>query len=243
MLNSGSVMSESAPSNQVRGRISPYTLAMARCLASAEESAQGVESCGVHQLTNLVQGRMLEFLGDEICRRHGIADPEWRSQIVTALLGIFSDEFFALFRSKLEKRPDLAVLIARRIIRGEFEACEGGDTARARRSLDRLFPAIFRKYFEYRDLDSLLHIVETDAKIQKTLFLVLLRSCIQGESQDLYREVSRILSEDAEGLCPNLFREYVTANRIDQLQQRIQSGDWRKDRENLRQRIATICGR
>jgi hypothetical protein len=186
---------------------------------------------------------MLEYLGDEICRQHGITDPTSRSEIVTALLGIFSDEFFALFRSKLEQRPDLAVLIARRIIRGEFEACESVTSRDARRSLGRLFPAIFRKYFEYRQLDSLLRIVETDAKIQKVLFLALLRQRMNGDSPELYREVARILSEDAEGLCPNLFLEYVTENRIDQLARQIESGAWRKERENLRQRIAGICGR
>ena len=234
---------ESLQTNQVEGRISPYTLAMARCLSSFSDPSGQWEECGVHHLTNLVQGRMLEFLGDEICTRHRIADPASRSEIVTALLGIFSDEFFALFRSKLEQRPDLAVLIARRIIRGEFEANERDTEQDARRSLDRLIPAIFRKYFEYRQLDSLLRIIETDAKIQKVLFLALLRQRINGAGSELYREVTRILNEDAEGLCPNLFREYLTEDRIDQLAQQIQSGAWRKDRESLRQRIATICGR
>jgi len=234
---------ETPISSKAEGSISPYTLAMARCLGGVSEGADGLEACDVHHLTNLVQGRMLEFLGDEICRQHGISDPASRSEIVTALLGIFSDEFFALFRSKLEQRPDLAVLIAKRVIRGEFEARECATAQDARRSLGRLFPAIFRKYFEYRQLDSLLRIVETDAKIQKVLFLALLRQRMNGDSPELYGEVSRILNDDAEGLCPNLFLEYVTENRIDQLAKQIRSGAWRKDRESLRQRIASICGR
>jgi hypothetical protein len=232
----------------VPGSISPYTQAMARCLSSLGESGDaGADFCTVHNLTNMVQGRMLEFLGDEICREHGITDPESRAKIVTALLGIFSDEFFALFRAKLEKRPDLAVLIARRIIRAEFEAAGTPPSPHAHGTLDRLFPAIFRKYFEYRQLDSLLRIVETDAQIQKILLLALLKKRTRGKGKvagaDLYRQVERILDEDAEGLCPNLFLQYVTENRIDLLRQRIQSGEWREDMESLKQKIAVICGR
>lgn len=245
-------MNTSLQTNQVQGQISPYTQAMARCLASLGEGEAFVaEPCGIHNLTNMVQGRMLEFLGDEICREYHITDPESRSQIVNALLGIFSDEFFALFRSKLEKRPDLALLIARRIIRAEFEAAGDPQASHARRTLDRLFPAIFRKYFEYRNLTSLLRIIETDAQIRKILLLALLRQrmepgqalCKPPCNGELYQKVARILDEDAEGLCPNLFLQYVTGNRIDLLQQRIQSGAWRDDMESLKQKIAVICGR
>lgn len=237
----------SLQTNQVQGQISPYTQAMARCLAGLGEGEDFVaEPCGIHNLTNMVQGRMLEFLGEEICREYRIADPESRAQIVNALLGIFSDEFFALFRSKLEKRPDLALLIARRIIRAEFEAA-GDPGHQGRRTLDRLFPAIFRKYFEYRNLASLLRIIETDAQIRKILLLALLRRQMEpGQGRcngELYQKIARILDEDAEGLCPNLFLQYVTGNRIDLLQQRIQSGAWRDDMESLKQKIAVICGR
>ena len=241
-------MNAKVVSNRVPGTISPYTQAMARCLSSLGEpdDASG-DFCTVHNLTNMVQGRMLEFLGDEICREHGITEPESRAKIVTALLGIFSDEFFALFRAKLEQRPVLAVLIARRIIRGEFEAAGSPPSPRARGTLDRLFPAIFRKYFEYRQLNSLLRIVETDAQIQKILLLSLLKQRTQGRGagsgSDLYQKVARILDEDEEGLCPNLFLQYVTENRIDLLRQRIQSGEWREDMETLKQKIAIICGR
>jgi hypothetical protein len=237
-------MSNKLQTNQVSGTISPYSQAMARCLSLMEEAGgEATDTCNVHHLTNLVQGRMLEFLADEICRERGIAEPDSRSQIVTALLGIFSDEFFALFRAKLEKRPDLAVLIARRIIRGEFEAAGSPPTPNARRALDRLFPAIFRKYFEYRKLDSLQRIVETDAQIQKIILLALLKQRTRLNDTELYQKVARILDEDAEGLCPNLFLQYVTENRIDLLQQRIRSGAWREDMESLKQKIAVICGR
>lgn len=233
-------MPEKSPTNRVPGKISPYTQAMARCLAERAEIPPAPQL--VHNLTNLVQGRMLEYLADQICERHRILDPQSRARIVRALLGIFSDEFFALFRAKLEMRPDLALLIARRIIRGEFEAAGGRLANGARRPLDSLFPAIFRKYFEYRNLDSLLRIVETDADIQKTVLLALLKQRVEPDSNGLYEQVAGILEDDREGLCPNLFLAYVKDNRIDALQQRIESGAWRDDREHLKQRIATICG-
>ncbi len=233
-------MPEKSPTNRVPGKISPYTQAMARCLSERAEFPP--ETQLVHNLTNLVQGRMLEYLADQICESHRIVDPQSRGRIVRALLGIFSEEFFALFRAKLEKRPDLALLIARRIIRGEFEAAGGRLANGARRPLDSLFPAIFRKYFEYRNLDSLLHIVETDAEIQKTVLLALLKQRVEPDSNGLYEQVAGILEDDSEGLCPNLFLAYVKENRIDALQQRIESGAWRDDREHLKQRIAEICG-
>ncbi len=137
--------------SQGDAEISPYTRSMARCLDGYSESSEEPPAYPkIHVLMNMVQGRMLEFLADEICRIHSIRDGHARKCVVAALLGIFSDEFFALFRTKIEKRPELAILIARRIIRSEYDNGNGpGEKANApsnaRRMPGRLFPAIFRK--------------------------------------------------------------------------------------------------
>ena len=56
--------------------MSAYTLAMARCLAKSD--AGPGNSHLVHSVTNLVQGRLLEFLAAEISRAHQITDVDSR---------------------------------------------------------------------------------------------------------------------------------------------------------------------
>ena len=230
--------------SQGDAEISPYTRSMARCLDGYSESSEEPPAYPkIHVLMNMVQGRMLEFLADEICRIHSIRDGHARKCIVTALLGIFSDEFFALFRSKIEKRPELAILIARRIIRSEFDNGNGpGEQANAPRTPGRLFPAIFRKYFEYRDLDSLLHMVESDAEIQKIILLSFLKPRLQSSNPELLTEIDHILDEDQEGICPNVFMEYLTEAGVETLLERVQTGEWRAEVQGLKEKIAALRG-
>ena len=233
---------------QEDAEISPYTRSMARCLDGySKSSTDPPPYAKIHVLINMVQGRMLEFLADEICRIHAIRDSHARARIVTALLGIFSDEFFALFRSKIEKRPELAILIARRIIRSEYENGQWpGEKANspsdARRPAGRLFPAIFRKYFEYRNLDSLLHMVESDAEIQKIILLTLLKPRLQSSNPELFTKIDHILDEDQEGICPNVFMEYLTEAGVETLLERVQTGAWRAEVQGLKEKIAALRG-
>lgn len=216
---------------------SRYTQAMAKCLGQTQAGAAPPERAVVQLLVNLVQGRMLEYLAHQICRDYGIEDEQTKFQIVTALLHIFSDEFFALFRSKIERNPALVVDIARRITRKEAEP---PTTNAARRWADRLYPAIFRKYFEYRNLQDLQHMVESDAEIQKIILLALLRRTLDDGPR--YARIARILEEDSEGLVTAYFMEKVKAGQVEELLAIVEAGQWDAAVSDMRTRVAHLRG-
>ncbi|MDH4248781.1 MAG: hypothetical protein OEW39_13305, partial [Deltaproteobacteria bacterium] len=192
----------------------------------------------VHTLVNLVQGRMLEYLADRICRDYQILDIASRQEIIRVLLRIFSDEFFALFRSKVEQRPTLVIRLARRITRAELN--NSRVTSLLTLSSDRLYPAIFRKYFEYSNLGLLQQMVESDAEIQKILLLHLLANRL-GDV-DLLNRISSILESDSEGVAPSLFMEYLHAEDPHTLADKVATEGWRKDLNAMKQRIAQLRG-
>lgn len=224
---------------------SRYTIAMARCLGSAPPSdAEPTDRAIVQTLINLVQGRMLEYLADRICREYDIQDPALRQHIVTVLLGIFSDEFFALFRSKIEFQPQIVVSIARRIIRKELQRpahwAPQKSTSPTRQPADRFYPALFRKYFEYRNLGILLELLESDAQIQK----IILRNVMGKHLGDsaVLRRVLQILEEDAEGVAPSLFMGYLDGDDVTTLVDKVRSGAWQPELEALREHMAHLRG-
>jgi hypothetical protein len=230
-------MSTSALSKFPAGT-SRYTEAMAKCLG---QILGAPDRSIVHMLVNLVQGRMLEYLADRICREYDIRDEQSKFQMITALLGIFSDEFFALFRSKIEFKPALAVNIARRIIRKESHPAPLRGESPTRQPADRLYPALFRKYFEYRNLGSLLEMVESDVEIQK---IILLSQVRQGGGKELpgYRKLVDILAEDHEGFGTTFFMEYLKGHPVPDLLQLVESGGWEREVQTVRQRMASLRG-
>lgn len=232
-----------APENFPPGT-SPYTLAIAKCISESlcrspnANAAPDPESH--HALMNLVQGRMLEYLADRICREFDIRDSVLRGRMVSVLMGIFSDEFFAVFRRKIRLEPDLVMQIARRIIRKEAHPTPLDKLPPNRQSADRLYPAIFRKYFEYRDLEALLDMLESDGEIQKIVIGSLLKARL-GDAL-LYRRILALLDEDGEGVTPSLFMGYIKGNGIDFLIAMVESGDWTSERIRLKARLDHLRG-
>ena len=219
--------------------VSPYTLAMGRCLHKLNGGAEGpLDRAVVHTLVNLVQGRMLEYLADRICRDYQIMDPPSRNEIIRVLLRIFSDEFFALFRAKVEQRPTLVIRLARRITRAELKT--GRVTSLFTLSSDRLYPAIFRKYFEYSNLGLLQHMVESDADIQKIILLHLLEERLKNKA--LLDHVTAILESDEEGIAANLFMDYLQADDPYTLVDKVTSEAWRNDLKTMKTRMAQLRG-
>lgn len=221
---------------------SRYTVAMAKCLAGpAGPGDQGLNRNIVQALVNLVQGRMLEYLADRICREYQIEDPVLRVRIVTVLLGIFSDEFFALFRSTIEFKPDLVVQIARRIIRKEMHPSPPlQHPSPTRQPADRLYPALFRKYFEYRNLGTLLDMVESDAEIQKIILRNVLKK--QLANAPIHQRILQILEEDSDGVAPSLLMGYLKGNDVSMLVGKVRSGAWEPELAELRAHMAHLRG-
>jgi len=219
---------------------SPYTLAIAKCLAECSWSTSSPDPDSYYALMNLVQGRMLEYLADRICREFDIRDAVLRGRMVTVLMGIFSDEFFAVFRHKARQEPGLVMQIARRIIRKESHPTPLSKLPPNRQSSDRLYPAIFRMHFEYRDLDALLRLLESDGEIQKVILGSLLKARL-GDAP-LYMRLIDILDEDAEGVTPSLFMGYIKGNGIDSLIAKVESGEWEQEQTRLKAHLAHLRG-
>ena len=193
-----------------------------------------------HLLINLVQGRMLEYLADSICGEFQISELFARNRILTALTIILSDEFFALFREKINAHPALVIHIAKRIVRKEEGEASGQSASKAQNIRDRLFPALFRKYFEYRNLNTLLGMLESDADIQRTI----LEQHLQHKMGDCTarRKVLKILAEDSEGICPTVFMGYLREKGTQELDKALHSGSWKRQRDNIRRQLAHLRG-
>ncbi|MBI4081755.1 MAG: hypothetical protein HY423_04015 [Candidatus Lambdaproteobacteria bacterium] len=236
------IRSQPSATQPPTGETSRYAPAIARCVDRLDcGEGAAVDGFVVQALTNLVQGRMLEYLADRICRDDRIDDPEIKAQIATALLRIISDEFFALFRAKVEASPDLAVRIARSIVRCENMATRHGDCGpQARNRHDRLYPALFQKYFEYRNTDSLLALVSTDAEIQRILLLHRLSNI--PEAAPIVDELKRILCQDEDGTRSTVFMQYLDDGRVPELIERVRTGSWTEEPERLAARLARLRG-
>jgi hypothetical protein len=221
---------------------SRYTVALAKCLGSLRPTDVELPHRNIVQaLVNLVQGRMLEYLADRICREYDIRDDILRQRIVTVLMGIFSDEFFALFRSKIDLQPGLVVQIARRIIRKELQPEPLHKyPSPTRQAADRLYPALFRKYFEYRNLGTLRELMESDAQIQKIILRNVLRQQL-GDS-DMHHRILQILEEDREGIAPSLFMGYLKGNDVSTLVEKVRTGAWQPELSELRAHMAHLRG-
>ena len=220
---------------------SRYTLAMAKCLAPlAPVDPSQMERAVVYALVNLVQGRMLEYLADRICREFEISEDHAQMRMVTVLMGIFSDEFFALFRTKIEADPELVIHIARRIIRKEGQPEKPPRDPSIRTASDRFYPAIFRKYFEYRHLDMLLEMIESDAEIQRIILACLLERLSGGE--EMHRVLLDLADSDPEGTTSNLFMGYIRRDNVETLLENVRSGRWREDLRKLKNKMAHLRG-
>ena len=218
-------------------RTSLYTQAMVRCLRGREEDSTDAPSAAALQvLVNMVQGRMLEYLADSICLNFHITDTLSRTRILNALTSILSDEFFAVFRRKVRERPDLVLSIARRIIRKETRGCAND----YQKATDRLFPALFRKYFECRDLNTLLELMESDETIERTLVLHLLQQRVTDHAQR--QRLLDVLEQERDGICTALFMDYLKDDNLAGLLHSVESGHWKQEADQIQEKLAILQG-
>jgi len=213
------------------------TRAIARFVHRLPAEEEAIDPMVAYALINLVQGRVLEYLAERIARLYRISDAATHARIERQLLSIFSEEFFALFRTRVEDTPTLVLHIARRIIEKE---CESADCPCSQTSVDRMYSAIFRKYFKYRHLGALLNIVAGDARIQRTIIhrLVEIHARRPGDCE----RVDAQLADDAEGVVPALMLPYFRQGRAQELFRDLESDDWRQRRQRLTERIACLRG-
>lgn len=152
--------------------ISPYTRGIAECLSSLEDPVQ-VASCKtslIQLLTNLLQGRILDYLSLRIREHYHLEDQELGESFSLLLIDIFKDEIFGNFRRKVEENPDLLLIIGRQIVETEM-----GDESPRKKKTDLLFFNIFHQYLEYKELDLVVETLQFDSRIQKLLLTAMLQ--------------------------------------------------------------------
>ncbi len=149
--------------------ISPYTRVIAECLDSLEDEPPD-ELNGdrhTHRLVNMLQGRMLEHLKSRVSSYYGLAPEALSEDFSIALIEVFS-EIFGVFRERVEEQPWLIFHIARRIVEVETNA-----TGDPEKRINKLYLSIFCKYFEYRNLETIITKLQSDSRVQRSILAAL----------------------------------------------------------------------
>jgi len=206
-------------------KVNPYAIAIFNCLhpilqKTPKNESPVVDEATTQFLTNMVQGRLMQYLVARIAQHHKIEEAEIQKKLLMTLMDIFSDRFFAIFRENVRVHPQIVYKIAKRIVHNEV-LCKRGECRR----MDLLYLWIFRKYFEYQNVDGLLQIIEYNAEVRKIILISQLMNALPSNS--IYQIFYNILQQDTEGIIVHLFSRYLKKNKIDRLIDLVQSGDWK----------------
>ena len=153
-------------------QISPYTQGISECLSSLENPRQAA-SCKtslIYLLTNLLQGRILEYLSLRIREYYHLEDQELGEKFSLLLIDIFKDKIFNTFRNKVEKNPDLLLIIGRQIVKTEMQS-----PSPHKQQIHLLFLDIFHQYLDYEELDLMVETLPSDTRIQNLFLTVVLQ--------------------------------------------------------------------
>ncbi len=213
-------------------KLNPYTQAMKNCLLQLNECTNipKLDETNSQFLANMIQGRFLQYLINMICNANDISDKDLEKQLSIVLMNILSDKFFAVFREKVRKRPDIVYKIAKRIT--SIEEVYSQHKPR----IDALFRGISRHYFEYQNFRIILRWIHTNTEVEKIVFL----SRIQKKVTDptLVKALVYILQNDKMGIAPKVFNRYLMKNKIGRLNSLIKSGDWKIEAAFVQQKMA-----
>ncbi|NQU66202.1 MAG: hypothetical protein HQ517_18230 [SAR324 cluster bacterium] len=201
--------------------LNPYTQAMKNCLLQLQESSGAPElnEANSQFLANMIQGRFLQYLITMICDTNDICDKELEKQLSMALMNILCDKFFAVFREKVRKRPEIVYMIAKRITSIE-EAY-----AQHKPRIDALFRGISRHYFEYQNFKIIVRWITTNPEVEKIVFLSRIQKRVKDAS--LLKALIYILQNDKFGIAPTVFNRYLKKNKIGRLNSLVNTGDWK----------------
>ncbi|MFH2132607.1 MAG: hypothetical protein ABIK68_19675 [bacterium] len=213
-------------------KLNPYTQAMKNCLMQWED-AGGVpvlDETNSQFLANMIQGRFLQYLINMICSANDITDKQLEKQLSIVLMNILSDKFFAIFREKVRKRPEIVYMIAKRIASIEEVY------AQHKPRIDALFRSISRHYFEYQNFKIIVRWINTNSEVEKIVFL----SRIQNKIKDptLLKALVYILQNDKLGIAPAVFNRYLIKNKIERLNSLVKTGDWKIEAAFVQQRMS-----
>ncbi|MDH5560149.1 MAG: hypothetical protein OEY59_04760 [Deltaproteobacteria bacterium] len=215
-------------------KLNPYTQAMLNCLSQFDEKEENPEldSSTSQFLTNMIQGRFLQYLVSRMCQHYRIQDKDLEKQLSLVLMTILSDKFFVVFREKVRERPEIVFKIAKKIT--DSEKIHPDKTQK----MDALFHFICKTYFEYQRIGIILKWINTNPEVEKIIFLSQIQQRIRDSA--LIKALCYILQNDKSGVAPQLFNRYLKKNRIERLNSLIKTGDWQLEAEFLQQESSKL---
>jgi hypothetical protein len=215
-------------------KLNPYTQAMRNCLVQLKEEGEipRLDETNSQFLANMIQGRFLQYLINMICTTNDITDNELEKQLSMVLMNILSDKFFAVFREKVKKRPEIVYMIAKRIT--AIEEIYSQHKPR----IDALFRGISRHYFEYQNFKIILRWINTNTEVEKIIFLSRVRKKVTDPT--LLKTLLYILQSDKVGIVPTVFTRYLMKNKIERLSSLIRTGDWKIEAAFVQQKMTGL---
>jgi len=214
--------------------LNPYTQAMKNCLmqlGDEEEAAKAPENISQF-LANMIQGRFMQYLVNQVCHTHRISDKALEKQLGMVLMNLLSDKFFAVFREKVKSRPEMVYTIAKRIT--SVEEAHTGNRGR----IDALFRGISRHYFEYQNFKIILQWILTNPEVEKIVFLSKIHDQITDPS--LLRTLEYIIQNDEVGIMPTVFNRYLVKKKFERLHRLVKSGDWKIEAAFVQEKMAKL---
>jgi hypothetical protein len=201
-------------------KLNPYTKAMLNCLDqfSGIRESPSLDDSTRQFLTNMIQGRFLQYLASRICKNYEVTDRDLEKRLTISLMRILSDKFFAVFREKVKASPEIVYVLAKKITHNEL--CCSENSAR----IDALFRGISRRYFNYRNFQVILRWIDTNPEIERIIFISRIQKRIEDAS--LVKALMYIIHNDKDGITPSVFNRYLNKNRLDRLKNLVKSGDW-----------------
>jgi len=202
-------------------KLNPYTQAMVNCLQPFTEKGESTEldKTTSQFLANMIQGRFLQYMVTRICQRYEVTSKDLQKQLNMVMMTLLSDKFFAVFREKVIKKPEIVLKIARKITSTEMQ--HGYNSIR----IDALYRGISRHYFDYLNFKIITRWINTNPDVEKIIFLSRIEKLINDTS--LIKALVYILQNDKHGIVPTVFNRYLKKNKLERLSNLVRSGDWR----------------
>lgn len=215
--------------NAIPVKLNPYTKAMLNCLdqfSGCKESPSLDESTRQF-LTNMIQGRFLQYLASRICKNYEVTDKDMEKKLTITLMRILSDKFFAIFRERVKTDPEIVYALAKKITRNEL--CCAENSVR----IDALFRGISRRFFNYRNFQVILRWIDTNPEIERIIFISRIQKRIEDAS--LLKALTHIVQNDKDGIAPSVFNRYLNKNKLERLKNLVKSGDWQLEARYVQQ--------
>ncbi|MBU3915852.1 hypothetical protein KKA14_09990 [bacterium] len=203
------------------GKLNPYTKAMLNCLEQYKgcKDTPKLDDTTSQFLANMIQGRFLQYISSRICQYYEIIDKDMEKQLSMSLMKILSDKFFAVFREKVNAKPEIVFIMAKKITSNE--TCPRNSALRT----DAFFRIISKQYFEYQNFQFILRWINSNPEIEKIVFISRIQKRIKDSS--LIKALLYIIQNDKDGITPSVFNRYLVKNRLDRLNSLVKSGDWK----------------